>query len=133
MIEYFLKNGIKEAHAKLISQIMLCNASKIYPRLQTTQNSILRKIKEIRELGSVPEGVIKLNQLFPFIENFCTSIDASLNTLAARGTPMQLNCSRQDIDNLLWVYDMNHSISSASTLIRLLVTLIYIKKPYVLS
>lgn len=44
MIEYFLANGIKEGHAKLISQILLCNASKTYDRLQTIQKSILRQI-----------------------------------------------------------------------------------------
>lgn len=44
MIEYFLKNGNKESHARLISQILLSNASKIYPRLQTIQTSILSKL-----------------------------------------------------------------------------------------
>ena len=61
MIEYFLKNGIKESHARLISQILLSNASKIYPRLETVQASILKKLSEISQLGGKAEGIIKLN------------------------------------------------------------------------
>lgn len=86
MIEYFLTNGIKDGHAKLISQILLCNASKTYDRLQTILKSVLKQIGEVKGLGIVPEGVIILNRLFPFIENFCTSIDASLNSLGQRGS-----------------------------------------------
>jgi hypothetical protein len=54
MIEYFLKNGSKESHARLISQILLSNASKIYPRLQTAQASILKALDDISALGSAP-------------------------------------------------------------------------------
>lgn len=132
MIEYFLKYGSKESHARLISQILLSNARKIYPRLQTAQNSILRTLDEISSLGSAPEAIIKLNQLFPFLENYCTSLDASLSNGSSQ-SPLELQCTRKDIDNILHIYDLNYSVSSSTTLIKLLVTLIYIRKPYRLS
>lgn len=33
MIDYYLKNGVIDNYCKLLSQILLSNASKIYPRL----------------------------------------------------------------------------------------------------
>jgi|JI6StandDraft_1071083.scaffolds.fasta_scaffold77313_2 hypothetical protein len=132
MIEYFLKYGSKESHARLISQILLSNARKIYPRLQTAQSSILHTLDEISSLGSAPEAIIKLNQLFPFLENYCTSLDASLSTSSSQ-SPLELVCTRKDINNILHIYDLNYSVSSSTTLIKLLVTLIYIRKPYRLS
>lgn len=41
MIDYYLKNGVVESHCKLISQILLSNASKIYPRLQILLSKLL--------------------------------------------------------------------------------------------
>ena len=61
MIEYYLKHGVIETYAKLISQIVLSNASKIYPRLQLLLSRILESLTNADKLSRGYTDLTKLN------------------------------------------------------------------------
>lgn len=132
MIDYYLKNGIIESHSKLVSQIILSNASKIYPRLQILLNRLLENISEVVKLGNTLDSISKFSTTSKFLETFCNSVYSSLSS-ANQSNRLEIKLSQEDVDNIINVYDSSHATTLAPTLIQFLLTLIYIKPPYYLS
>lgn len=66
------------------------------------------------------------------METFSHSVYSSLST-ANLSNKLELKVEKQDIDNIIFVYDLSHAINISHTLIQFLLTLVYIKPPYVLS
>lgn len=132
MIDYYLRNGVIESYSKLVSQIILSNASKIYPRLQILLNRLLENISEVVKLGNTLDSISKFSATSKFLETFCNSVYSSISS-ANQFNKLEIKVTEQDVDNIIAVYDSSHATTLASTLIQFLLTLIYIQPPYFLS
>lgn len=132
MIDYYLKNVVVESHSKLVSQIILSNASKIYPRLQILLNRLLENISEVVKLGNTLDSISKFSTTSKFIETFCCSVYSSI-TSTSQFNKLEIKLTEEDVDNIITVYDSSHATTLAPTLIQFLLTLVYIKPPYYLS
>lgn len=136
MIIHFLKshsNRSFQIHGDLVGYIVSSNSDFMLHRLKTLEEFLIKELVKLKDLNKPLEIPGKIGTISPYIQTFCKCLRLCATEVDIKNTAPEdlfFNVSESLILSLVDFYENCHEIKSQNIIMKLMVTYMFIPKPF---
>jgi hypothetical protein len=114
----------------MITDIITASTENALPRIQKLHSFILTQLKSMNTMNK-KDDMQYFASIVPFIDSLTTSLRISASDCFDKGKKISvIDTTQEDIDVLLSIYDKYTSSILYKIIIKLMITIMYVPKPY---